>query len=173
MFYVYSITNKVNGKAYIGFTKRHPDVRLYEHLYAASVNTGCRVLTSAIQKYGQENFDHRVEAEFESEQEALVHETTLIRERNTQSPNGYNITPGGEGGSGPHSNTTKRKIGDKHARSYRVTYPDGGEQIVTNLSAFCREHKLSIPCMMRTNKKITRKYRDRINKYKGYSCERI
>ena len=172
-FYVYSITNKINGKKYVGYTGRTTQRRFAEHIRAAEKGSGCKILTQAIQKYGPESFVLNTEGQFPTKDEAILYERHLIESWDTISPIGYNITTGGEVGHGPHSEITKQKIGNRHARSYRVWFPDGHDKIITNLSEFCRQHDLGIPCMMRTNKKIKRKYRARLNFYKGYRCERI
>jgi hypothetical protein len=42
----------------------------------------------------------------------------------------------------PHTPETKKKIGDGLARKYIITYPDGKEELITNLNKFCRENGL-------------------------------
>jgi len=49
--YIYKVTNKVNGKFYIGLTTRNIKRRLKEHMYNG--NTG---LSAPIEKYGIDNF---------------------------------------------------------------------------------------------------------------------
>ena len=51
MFYVYKITNLVNGKIYIGITKRNPKIRFNEHF-----SNKKELLYKAKEKYGRENF---------------------------------------------------------------------------------------------------------------------
>lgn len=50
-FCVYKITNLVNGKIYIGITKRNPKIRFNEHL-----SNKKELLYKAKKKYGRENF---------------------------------------------------------------------------------------------------------------------
>jgi predicted GIY-YIG superfamily endonuclease len=52
--YVYQITNKLNGKIYVGQTKFSVEKRFKQHAKANSV-IGC-----AIRKYGIENFTEKV-----------------------------------------------------------------------------------------------------------------
>jgi len=96
--YLYSVTNKINGKQYIG-KANDPVHRWKEHLDCARLQIGNSAIAAAIRKYGHENFIFEVIGEFESEELAYLHETYEIIERRTLiSQNGYNITRGGRGG---------------------------------------------------------------------------
>lgn len=90
---IYVVTNKANGKQYVGITK---DVkrRWHQHL---SANGSAPALHAAIKKYGAKGFvfSHICDAfDFEF---ACDLERMLIQEHNTKSPHGYNLTDGGEG----------------------------------------------------------------------------
>lgn len=90
---VYIVTNKANGKQYVGITK-NVKRRWHQHL---SANGSAPALHAAIKKYGSEGFifSHICDAfDFEA---ACDIEKTLIQQHNTKSPNGYNLTDGGEG----------------------------------------------------------------------------
>ena len=50
---IYKVTNRINGKIYIGQTKGSLGKRWRYHCYSSS---GCRCLYNAIQKYGADNF---------------------------------------------------------------------------------------------------------------------
>lgn len=56
-----------------------------------------------------------------------------------------------------------------HAQRYRVVAPDGTVYDVINLSEFCRQHSLSIPCMLQcaSPKSKNRSHRG------GWTCERV
>lgn len=57
---VYKITNKVNGKFYIGSSKNLSE-RFRSHLCTLlKGNSGCRILQAAVKKYGIENFEFSV-----------------------------------------------------------------------------------------------------------------
>jgi len=92
---VYLLTNIINKKKYVGKTQRKLSLRLAEHFKPYS-NT-CRVLKSAINKYGKDNF--KIDVLFESDDimELNNKEIELISKLNTLTPNGYNLTFGGEG----------------------------------------------------------------------------
>ena len=54
MGYIYKITNKINGKSYIGQTITPIRVRMYKHYSQSKIAT--TGVDYAIQKYGRENF---------------------------------------------------------------------------------------------------------------------
>lgn len=111
MIGIYKITNNINGKCYIG-KALNVEKRLYQH----KNNQNSRpYLQNAISKYGIENFS------FEVIEDNLTKETYGKRERfwisyyNSMSPNGYNLTSGGENEpDGTLSDVVKKKISDSH-----------------------------------------------------------
>jgi group I intron endonuclease len=93
---IYKVTNKINGKKYIGITKNRLGARFNEHC-----SKKYSVLNLAIQKHGRENFFIEAIDSAESLTEALEKETYFIKEENTSVRNrlGYNVeenTVGGE-----------------------------------------------------------------------------
>lgn len=90
---VYIITNKANGKQYVGISK-NLTARWYNHRGA---NGSAPALHAAIKKYGKDEFifSHICDAfDFDA---ACDIECMLIVQHNTKAPNGYNLTDGGEG----------------------------------------------------------------------------
>lgn len=90
---LYIVTNACNGKQYVGISK---DIkrRWTQHL---SANGSAPALHAAINKYGADKFvfSHICDAfDFEA---ACDLERMLIKQHNTKSPHGYNLTNGGEG----------------------------------------------------------------------------
>lgn len=87
MYYlVYKITNKINGKYYIGVhqtTDKHDDY----------MGSGDRI-RKAIKKYGKKNFSKQILFEAKTSEEMYEKEKELVV-INSQS---YNIQPGGNGG---------------------------------------------------------------------------
>lgn len=102
---VYCHTNVVNGKQYIGITKRSPTKRwgLNGSRYFN------QAVGNAIQKYGWENFSHEILATGLTESEAKKEERRLVKELGTLAPNGYNLTTGGEAGK-EVSETTRERL---------------------------------------------------------------
>ena len=66
---VYSHFNTINGKYYVGQTWKTIDRRWYEHTHSA----GCRKFHNAIQKYGQDVWDHAVLFNIECNIENCIH----------------------------------------------------------------------------------------------------
>jgi group I intron endonuclease len=90
---IYIITNKANGKQYVGITKNIKR-RWHQHI---SANGSAPALHAAIKKYGSEGFlySHICNAfDFEA---ACDLEKILIKQHNTKFPCGYNLTDGGDG----------------------------------------------------------------------------
>ena len=87
--FIYKITNKLNGKIYVGQTTRNPIERFKEHKHADSI------IGKAIRKYGTENFEIDILDECETFDELNECEMFWIAELNCKVPNGYNVTDGG------------------------------------------------------------------------------
>lgn len=97
MAHIYVIINNINGKQYIGKTIQSVQERFKEHIYRSKYGTHNHLpLYAAFSKYGFDNFT--VEEKEETTIELLdERESFWIQELNTISPNGYNLTLGGEG----------------------------------------------------------------------------
>lgn len=105
-YYVYLITNLINGKQYVG---DHPTCNLKKDYYFG----GGLLINKAKKKYKRINFKKEILEFFPSKQEAFDAQEKYIKQFNTLTPNGYNISPtGGFGVVGCHSEETKKKIGD-------------------------------------------------------------
>ena len=112
--YVYIITNRVNGKSYIGQTLRRPIDRIRSHKYAASSKIGARsdmVIARAIRTYGWSSFTWRVIEICQSQELLDAAESYWIEKLRTASPNGYNIALGGRG-RGSVSDETRKRISE-------------------------------------------------------------
>ena len=90
---IYCVTNLVNGKQYVGQTIHTVQERWANHLCK---NSGCVALKSAIRKYGKDNFEVRTIDEAKTQTELDDKERFWIKELDTLSPNGYNLTSGGD-----------------------------------------------------------------------------
>ena len=111
MYYIYRITNKVNGKTYIGQHK-------YKKLNDNYMGSGKR-LWEAYRKYGFENFEKKILVFNISKREHadLLEKTFIAAEREKVGiRNCYNISDGGNGGNlgdevnKKHSETAKGKV---------------------------------------------------------------
>ena len=106
MYYIYRITNKVNGKTYIGQHK-------YNKLNDKYMGSGKR-LWEAYRKYGFENFEKQILVFNISKREYadLLEKTFIASEREKVGiKNCYNISNGGNGGyTGLVSEETRQKL---------------------------------------------------------------
>lgn len=107
MFIVYKITNKVNGKVYIGFSSFSVEKRFKEHCEGKK-----SYFQRSISKHGPDNFTREVIFQTEDKIEALEKEVFYIAQHNsTNREFGYNSHPGGLGGN--LSDEAKQKISIK------------------------------------------------------------
>ena len=95
--FIYKITNKINGKSYIGQTIQNVKERFYQHCATkCSQSILNMVIHKAIDKYGKSNFTIEVIEEVESTN-LNDRERYWIRYYDSYN-NGYNSTEGGQDG---------------------------------------------------------------------------
>lgn len=85
---IYLLTNKINGKIYIGQTTQTGNC--YKNYFGSGT-----AIRAAIIKYGKKNFYKITLAICYNQNDANVLEKYFIKSYNTKSPNGYNISDGG------------------------------------------------------------------------------
>lgn len=91
LFFIYKVTNLVNGKLYIGFTTQSIQIRLKQHKKSKSA------LGLAIRKYGSDKFKiESIFCGFDKHDTITNFESYFIRVNNSRVPNGYNVSNGGE-----------------------------------------------------------------------------
>ncbi len=113
MGYIYTIKNKTDNKIYVGQTMRDVEERWKDHLKRGS---NCRYLSSAIKKYGVENFAFKLVCiTFDNQLDDM--EIKYIEKYNCLVPNGYNLRIGGN--NGRHHAETKQKISDTLKNRYQ------------------------------------------------------
>lgn len=101
MGYIYKITNILDNKLYIGQTKNSLEERWRCHLKKTS---NCRYLSSAIKKYGINNFKFQLICiSFDENLDEI--EKEYIKKFNCLVPNGYNLREGGN--TSKHNEETK------------------------------------------------------------------
>lgn len=98
-YIVYKITNKKNGKPYIGKTEYSLEHRWNRHLSSARNGSKFR-FHSAIRKYGEDCWDLSVIETYQTEDENFINEkeTHFIKLFESDTKKGYNATSGGTGG---------------------------------------------------------------------------
>lgn len=96
--YIYKITNKLNGKIYVGKTTQSIEKRFQDHLYAAQAGNRSH-LYEAIRLYGPDNFFIECIDSADTLEELNIKEQLWIKELNsTDNALGYNMSSGGDGG---------------------------------------------------------------------------
>jgi group I intron endonuclease len=107
---VYKITNIFDGMSYIGQTVKTLHQRWIQHI-SEVVNGSSNYFHNAIRKYGPDSFIHEVLHICETKGEMDFVEIFYISLLDTKSPNGYNLTDGGEGVPGwiPSNEWRKKK----------------------------------------------------------------
>ena len=110
---IYLVTNKINSKQYVGKTVKSLQVRRKEHEAGAQKKKSSIHFHWALAKHGFDVFEW-IEVESDVPEEDLDGlKVECIAWFGTKSPNGYNLTDGGDGGAirfGPHSVETRAKI---------------------------------------------------------------
>ena len=129
--YIYRITNKVNGKTYIG---QHKSVTFDDDYMGSG-----KLLKLAYKKHGMENFTKTIVTFGMSKMELDVLEKFYIEKERKENLKGcYNIAEGGEGASYKFTEDHKRKIGLSNKGNKR---PDLSEYNKKNNgcgSSFCK-----------------------------------
>jgi group I intron endonuclease len=107
---IYTITNSTNNKKYVGITS-NIQKRWHDHSKADGF---CTALHRAIKKYGKDNFIFEHIADAFNWENACKLEQQLIKDFNTKSPNGYNLTLGGDGTLGfKHTEEEKKRRSER------------------------------------------------------------
>ena len=103
---VYKITNKINGKIYIGKHKT-------KNLCDGYMGSGKR-LKDSIKSHGIENFSKEILFNFDNEEEMNFKEAEIVTEEFCLREDTYNMCPGGNGGFGYINNNSIVKFKGKH-----------------------------------------------------------
>lgn len=94
LYYIYQITNTINGKIYIGVHQ------------TSDVNDGYMgsgtVIRRSISKYGSENFKKEILEYFDSYDDALSKEKEIVTDEFLSRKDVYNLRRGGNGGFGQY-----------------------------------------------------------------------
>ena len=151
--YIYKITNKVNGKVYIGQSIRSIEQRFQRHINDAVNNILDTHFARAIRKYGKENFYIELVETCDNQTELNLREQYWIRKYDSIN-NGYNETDATSkcGGNTYMSKTesemkeisekiSKTKLGSKnpHSRSVKVFNIVTNEEKVFDTVNDCRK----------------------------------
>lgn len=144
-------TNTLNGKRYIGVSKRGLAARRRTHYYDVRIgNYRCPLFHRAIHKYGNDAFKWEILSEFSSFQEMMDEEIKLIAELSPE----YNITKGGGGTLGvsnPLKEEHKKKVVSALVRGQlkikkKVRLVESGE-IFDSIALAARKYHLNEPTL--------------------------
>ena len=138
---VYSHRNLINGKLYFGITSQQPEIR-WKNGFGYSYN---RHFFNAINKYGWENFEHKILFSGLTKEAAVLFEAGLIAQFNTTNPKlGYNLakkgTSNGTSHSGKHTEEAKAKI--SQSRTGRTLSLDAYNRLVATHQSFLPAKKV-------------------------------
>lgn len=117
---IYKITNKLNGKAYIGQTIKSLEFRLDRHKKDSRRKDKRSYLYHATDKYGWDNFNVEIVEDNVLTKDILNEkEKFYILKYDTLIPNGYNMTAGGTGGDLLRDHPRRDEIYKKQAENRR------------------------------------------------------
>lgn len=113
---IYKITNKTNGKVYVGQTTRDLETRIAEHSRKQRT-----VIEKAINKYGIDNFTVEQIDDGSNVEELNQKEIEWISKLNCTIPYGYNQCNGGDNTEGfNHRESSKKKMSKAHISLNKV-----------------------------------------------------
>lgn len=125
MFYsIYQITNKVNGKIYIG---SHKTQDLNDNYMGSGV-----LLNRAYQKHGVEKFEKQILYVFDNPDDMYEKEKELVNEDFVKRKDTYNIKEGGFGGWGYVNSSKKNLYGKNGQKGFGGENLDIGRENLVN-----------------------------------------
>jgi len=165
LYTVYKVTNKINGKVYIG---KHQTKNPNDSYFGSG-----KFIKSAIRKYGKDNFVKEVLFVFETETEMNRKEKELVSEEFVSRNDNYNVGIGGEGG--PHfsgkSHTPKTKeiystdeFRSKVSNGIRKYYDNGGQPWNKGLTGSTKDETREKISNSRTGTKHSDETKEKIKK---------
>ena len=150
---IYKFEHLSEHKIYIGKTKRKLITRIKEHVKPQKKGS---YIESAIQQHGIESFDVAVVEECANPNELNEREIFWIKFFNCKAPNGYNLTDGGDGGSG-HIVTEETRLKISKTKTGKPGHPNSEKQRKI-ASELCKKRK-GLP-----RKPLTLEHRQNISK---------
>ena len=134
---IYLITNTLNGKMYVGQTRKKLSYRISQHKSRSSkAKAG---IDAAIRKYGWENFTVEV---IETCPVEMLNEREIfwIAKLNSKVPNGYNLTDGGDG-LVSCTQETRDKMSASHKGKSHANYKKRGSLSLATRAKISISHK--------------------------------
>lgn len=136
---IYKAENIITNKIYIGATTRSLEQRKNRHIYLSKNNTGCRKLSSALCKWGSNNFKWEILEECKGRMELDHAESNWINKFNSVD-SGYNLYYGGNLASEEsRKKMSESKMGHKVSEETRKKLSEAGKGRILS-----EEHKKKI-----------------------------
>lgn len=139
-----------NGHRYVGLSSRGIDVRWREHVKAARGGSA-HVFHRAIRKYGTGAFAHELLERMTTEAGAKRAEQLWIARLGSQTPDGYNVSSGGESSAGAVRSPETRALlavkcsGWRHTPEARAKIAEAGRgRVTTRGRRLSFEHRAKI-----------------------------
>jgi len=158
---IYKSTNKITGKIYIGQTTKNLEQRIKGHIKESKIDKN-RPFLSSINKYGEDNFIFETIDSADNLNELNDKEIYWINFYNSVSPNGYNVTGGGQGKKMIKTKELGRRISEglKNSEKWQTLLKDEEylKKRETNFISWNKGKKFS----PKHKEKIWEKNRDRI-----------
>lgn len=143
---IYKLTNKINGKIYIGQTVNYYN-RMCEYKIAHKLTNRSKTnmpIYRSIAKHGWNNFTTEIVCECDSKENLNLTEIRFIAELNSRDRNvGYNVALGGLGGGIKWSEESKRKRSIQYSGKGHPCYGRRGKNAV-NYKTVPESHKTII-----------------------------
>lgn len=167
---IYKVTNKQNGKIYIGQTVKSLWQRWAQHCAPSS---GCTALHNAIKKYGSDSFMVEIIDRANSRNELDKKEMYYISFYDCIAPKGYNLSEGGNGCRGYKHNEETRTLLSKIRTGKKGTPHTDEWKRKASERQLGKKHPHKGHPLSERQKQILREYRlgkDNPKKYKALKC---
>lgn len=155
---IYKATNLINGKCYIGQTKKTLQKRMKDHRNSKDN----LYFHNAIRKYGIENFEWEIIYECQDKNVLDVMETfKIIVNKSHMNENGYNMSWGGESGTAGYKFTEEQlqTMRDTHSGKNNGFY---GKTHTEETKHFLKKLNLGKVQTLESNKKRSEKLKGRL-----------
>lgn len=150
--YIYVISNKLNGKRYVGKSV-DPKRRFGSHLKDSRRATPKTCIGCAIKAHGRESFELQIVSEHPTERDAYNAERSLIQSLGTtHKENGYNLCEGGVGVLRP-TEETLHKLRVSHHRRIDMNHPDARPKLCEECGGIILPKQPLTPCRLRAHVK--------------------
>jgi group I intron endonuclease len=161
---IYKSTNKITGKVYIGQTIQTLDKRIKGHINESKKDKNRPFLLS-INKYGVDNFTFETIDSANNLDELNDKEIYWVNFYNSVSPNGYNVTGGGQGKKMISTNELGKRISKGLQNSKKWQKIKNSEEYLKKIKEKFIGHNKGKKFSTEHKEKIWKKNKERILKF--------